>query len=197
MPAPGDFDGLVVMGGSPSAYSDAGFATRVAELDLVAAAVVSGMPVLGVCLGAQLIAHACGGEAHRGDPGLEVGWAPVTLTSPAATDPLFATVPTEFPALHWHGDTFVMPPGAVRLASSAMYENQAFRLGDRVWGLQFHIEIDAQGVRAYCNEDGIEQEAQSGGGVAAIIDATADALSVAGPIRDALFDRFAAMVAGC
>jgi len=195
LPAIDGFDGLVVMGGSPSAYSDDGFPSRRAELALVADAVDRAVPVLGICLGAQLIAHACGGEARKGDAGLEVGWAPVRLLPAAHDDELFSGEPVEFPALHWHGDTFLMPPGAVRLASSAMYENQAFRLGDCVWGVQFHIEIDADGVRSYCGDDDSETEAAAGGGVASIIAATPTALAQVEPIRDRVFDRFAQRVA--
>lgn len=193
VPRAADCDALVVMGGSPSAFSDDGFPTRGAELALIAACVDAGKPVLGVCLGAQLIAHACGGEAVAGDGGPEVGWSPVRLVEPgAATDPLFGGLPARFPALHWHRNTFVRPPAAVLLASTDRYENQAFRLHDHVWGIQFHIEVDARAVAAFCRED--PEGAGAGDGADTILRATPEALRLVEPTRDHVFDRFAALV---
>ena len=150
-PVPGrasDFDGLVVMGGPMSAVSDVGFPTRRQEIALVADALDVALPTLGVCLGSQLLAVAAGGRVMAGRDGLEVGWARVRVDAAAADDPLFSTVPTELTVLHWHGDTYELPSGAVPLASSASYAQQAFRVGDRAWGLQFHVEVDQIAVDA-------------------------------------------------
>jgi GMP synthase-like glutamine amidotransferase len=99
------------------------------------------MAVLGVCLGAQQLAAALGAEVVTG-PAPEIGTRSVTLTDDGARDPVLGPGGPELPAVHWHGDTFGIPPGAVRLASSDRYQNQAFRHGRCVYGLQFHVEVD-------------------------------------------------------
>jgi len=98
------------------------------------------IPVLGVCLGAQQLAAALGGEVRRGAVP-ECGVGEVHLTAAALADPVFGPAPTPLPCVHWHGDTFSLPPGAVHLARSDAYENQAFRVGTRAYGLQFHVEV--------------------------------------------------------
>ena len=145
------FDGLVVMGGPMSADSDDGFPTRRQELTLLAEAVEFGLPTLGVCLGAQLLAAATGGRILRGASGPEIGWAPVHLQATAADDLLLASVPGELSVLHWHGDTFDLPPGGVLLASNDRYDHQAFRIGPRAWGFQFHLEVDQDAVSAFAH----------------------------------------------
>lgn len=137
---PGDFDMLVIMGGPMNVYEEAEYPWLVEEKRLIAQAVEEGKLVLGVCLGAQLLADALGGPVTRGrEP--EIGWYPVTLTPEARDVAAFAAMPERFTPLHWHGDTFAIPPGAVRLASSEACENQAFATHDgRAIGLQFHLE---------------------------------------------------------
>src|SRR5437867_13049030 len=99
----------------------------------------AGMPVLGICLGAQLIAKAAGAEVTAGEE-KELGWYPLTLTEEGKKDRLLAGLPDTLPVFQWPGETFDVPRGAVRLAGSGGYSNQAFRLGDQVHGLQFHLE---------------------------------------------------------
>jgi GMP synthase (glutamine-hydrolysing) len=99
--------------------------------------------VLGVCLGSQLLAATLGARVHPG-PGKEIGWLPVTRTDASATDPLFRDLPTSFVALHWHGDIFDLPQGAVSLARSALTEHQAFRSGENAYGLLFHLEASEE-----------------------------------------------------
>ncbi len=152
------YDGVVVMGGPMSATSDDRFPSRRAEIALLADALERGVPALGVCLGAQLLAVAGGGTVYRGANGAEIGWAPVALSRDAADDPLFSGVPSSLTVLHWHGDTFDLPPGAVHLASSRHYRNQAFRCGSAAWGLQFHLEVDAGAVAAFTRAFGDEAE---------------------------------------
>jgi GMP synthase (glutamine-hydrolysing) len=94
-------------------------------------------------LGAQLLASAAGARIYPGDRGFELGIHPVHLTATARRDPVFGDLPTDWFVAHWHGDTFDSVPGAIALASSEQYEQQAFRLGN-AWGLQFHPELDAQ-----------------------------------------------------
>ncbi|MBI4729085.1 MAG: type 1 glutamine amidotransferase [Acidobacteria bacterium] len=187
-PALDGFGALVVMGGPMAAYSDDGFPTRRAELDLLAEAVREGIPTLGVCLGAQLLAHATGGRARPGT-GLEIGWGPIILTEEAGSDPLLAGCPRDQVVVHWHGDTYDPPPGAVRLASSPRYPEQAFRAGERAWGLQFHIEMTPEAVERWFPGD--VGEPDSGGVVAG----APGALAALAPVRAAVLGRFAELVA--
>lgn len=134
----GSMRGLVVMGGPMGVHDDLPWLG--AERALIRAAVEKGCPVLGVCLGAQQLAAALGAEVVRG-PGPEWGIGDVHLTVAALSDPVFAAAPTPLPCVHWHEDTFTLPEGAVRLAGNQAYENQAFRVGPRAYGLQFHVEV--------------------------------------------------------
>jgi GMP synthase-like glutamine amidotransferase len=141
LPDFGDFAGIVAMGGPMGAYDDAAFPWLAAEKRLIAEAVHAGTPFWGVCLGSQLLAAALGARVYAG-PAAEVGMLPVYATDAAAADPVFASAPRQFAALQWHGDTFDLPDGAVQLARSEQYEQQAF-VFKRAYGLQFHLEIDA------------------------------------------------------
>jgi GMP synthase-like glutamine amidotransferase len=187
-------DGLVVMGGPMSAGADEGFPTRRAELDLLAEALDAGLPTLGVCLGAQLLALAGGGMVYPGADGPEIGWGPVELTASAAEDPLLADLPGRLTVMHWHGDTFDLPPGAAPLATSSRYRNQAFRHGPRAWGLQFHLEIDQQAVAAFLDAFGPDA-ARAGTTASAISADSAAALAALRPHRTRILSRFAALVA--
>ena len=106
-------------------------------------AVEAGRPFLGVCLGVQLLAAALGARVHPAE-GPEVGLLEVELTAEGRTDPLFAGLDERLVSLQWHGDTFDLPVGAVRLASSPAARNQAFRAGERAYGIQFHLEVTAE-----------------------------------------------------
>jgi GMP synthase-like glutamine amidotransferase len=130
--------GLVVLGGPMSVHDDLGWLEP--ERVLLRAAVEAGLPVLGVCLGAQQLAAALGGQVTRG-PAPEVGVGEVHLTEEAFDDRVIGPAPTPLPCVHWHGDTFTLPEGAVRLAGNEAYENQAFVVGDKAYGLQFHVEV--------------------------------------------------------
>jgi GMP synthase (glutamine-hydrolysing) len=144
-PVPADatgLDGLVVMGG-PMGVDEADRHPNLgSELRLLESALGRGVPVLGVCLGSQLLAAALGARVENG-PAKEIGWYPVTLEPPAREDPLFAPLPESFHALHWHGDVFELPKGAVRLARSERTAIQAFRHG-KAWGLLFHAEVTSR-----------------------------------------------------
>ena len=189
------FSGLVIMGGPMSAASDEGFPTRQVELSLLADAVLQGTPVLGVCLGAQLLALAAGGAVFKGSVGPEIGWGQVTLQAATTTDLLLHGLPPSLEALHWHGDTFDLPPDATHLASSSAYKHQAFRIGANAWGFQFHLEVDQGAIDGFLDSFGDEARAAAGG-PSAIRTRTPVALGILEPVRNVVLDRFAQLVAG-
>jgi GMP synthase-like glutamine amidotransferase len=144
VPTVNDFDMLIAMGGPMSVNDEAHFPWLRAEKALVRDAVAAGIPVLGVCLGAQLIASACGARVYRNSL-REIGWFPVQRV--AGATPAFR-FPSEMTVFHWHGETFDLPAGATLLARSEGCEHQAFQIGRTVIGLQFHLEMTAEGVTA-------------------------------------------------
>ncbi len=137
-------DVLFVLGGPCGAYEGASYPWLDAEIAVVRERIAAGGAVLGVCLGAQLIATALGARVFPGSAGTEIGWAPVRITDAGRAGPLSAL--DGVPVMHWHGDTFDLPEGATLLASTNRYANQAFAVGDRVLGLQFHPEADGTGI---------------------------------------------------
>lgn len=141
--------GLVVMGGPMSANDDYPYLVR--ELQLIEKALVLGMPVLGVCLGAQLLARAAGAGVYR-NPVKEIGWAPVYWTEAARQDSLFYGLDQPETVLHWHGETFDLPAGAEWLAWSRACHHQAFRIG-QAYGLQFHLEVTPEMVSDWLSQD--------------------------------------------
>src|ERR1051325_9437695 len=132
--------GLIVLGGPMAVYEAERHAFLRTESGLVERALNAGRPVLGVCLGAQLIASVLGARVYAGER-REVGWAPITLTDDGRNDPVFGLLEPTVTVFHMHGDTYELPPDARNLARSAVYEQQAFRWGDLVYGLQFHLEF--------------------------------------------------------
>jgi GMP synthase-like glutamine amidotransferase len=143
-PPPGEVELLIVMGGPMSANDEDRLPWVRAEKDFIRETIASGAAVLGVCLGAQLIASALGATVVRNRV-KEIGWFEVEGLAPLAAGAL--GLPKSFMAFHWHGETFDLPPGAVRLARSAACENQAFQIGDRIVGLQFHLETTPESAQ--------------------------------------------------
>lgn len=135
--------GLILMGGPMGVYEADKYPVITEECRLIAETVAQNLPVLGVCFGSQLLAKAIGGEVFPGHQA-EVGIGTITLTKAGIEDPLFRNLEPEVPVFHWHGDTFSLPSEATLLASSAVYPHQAFRYGELAYGLQFHVEPDAE-----------------------------------------------------
>jgi GMP synthase-like glutamine amidotransferase len=147
-PIPGidSFDVLVVMGGPMGAADEMTFRWLRDGKHVIEKAIGAGKTVLGVCLGAQLIASVLGAKVCR-NPQKEIGWFPVSLAPGAKESKTFGRLPDSFEAFHWHGDTFDLPAGCTHLASSAGCTNQAFESADgRVLGLQFHLEVTQDGI---------------------------------------------------
>jgi GMP synthase-like glutamine amidotransferase len=138
-PPVGEYDLLVVMGGPMGVYDEQDHPWLAGEKKAIEAAVAGNKAVLGICLGAQLVAVVLGGAVTR-NPVPEIGWFKVTLTPEGQAEPVLAGLPESFYAFHWHGDTFSIPSGAVHAASSAACPNQAFVYKGKVIGLQFHLE---------------------------------------------------------
>jgi GMP synthase (glutamine-hydrolysing) len=134
-------DLLVVLGGPLSAYEEDRYPFLLDELRLIERCLRGRVPVLGFCLGAQLMARALGVRVYPGTA-KEIGFAPIELTAEGAASCLRHLQRAGNQVLHWHGDTFDLPAGATRLASTAITPNQAFNIGDRTLALQFHVEAD-------------------------------------------------------
>ena len=148
-------DWLVVMGGPMNIYQEKDYPWLIKEKEFISKAIEADKTILGVCLGAQLIADVLGARVYGGQH-KEIGWFPIALTSEAKTSKPFETLPEHLTVFHWHGDTFDLPAGAVQLARSAGCEQQAFLYNDRVLGLQFHLESTRESVQKliqHCKDD--------------------------------------------
>lgn len=145
-PSAGAFDWVVVMGGPMNVYEEREYPWLVAEKRCIREAVAMDRRVLGICLGAQLLADVLGAKVTR-NAQKEIGWFPVELTSAARRSDLFADFPACFEAYHWHGDTFGIPAGALHIAGSRACTHQAFVAGTRSVGLQFHLETTPQSAQ--------------------------------------------------
>jgi GMP synthase-like glutamine amidotransferase len=152
--SPREFSGLAFMGGPMSVNDD--LAWIAAELQLIRAAADAGVPVLGHCLGGQLIAKALGGAVTR-NPVKEIGWGRVEVLENGTAEEWFGRGMRSFISFHWHGETFSIPPGATRILSSPHCENQAFTLGPHL-GMQCHVEMTPELIRAWCQDWGKEVE---------------------------------------
>jgi GMP synthase (glutamine-hydrolysing) len=193
LPAVEEFDGIVAFGGEQSVRDIARNPLLRAEAELLRDAVERGVPVLGVCLGAQLLAHALGGSVAR-LPRRLVAWAPIEPLPAAAGDPVLGSLPAGAMALHWNEDGFEPPPGAVELLARPGGSTEGFRYGERAWGVQFHPEVDPDSLDGWyrlgyeLTEAGVTEEQAR----------AADALHLHGQreLSKAIFGGFARVVAG-
>jgi GMP synthase (glutamine-hydrolysing) len=159
LPDTDSFTHLLIMGGPMAVYEMRRYAYLLNEALLIDRAIKAERHVLGVCLGAQMIAHVLGAKVYSGLR-KEIGWYEVALSAEGMNDPIMPVLSlpgkNRAEVFQWHGDTFDLPAGAVRLASSDLYPNQAFRYHDRVYALQFHIEVTPAIVRDWlASEQGI------------------------------------------
>ena len=192
LPSPDEVDGIVTLGGEQSVRDVARYDYLVAETALLREAVAREVPVLGICLGSQLLAHALGGAVRRASR-RSVEWRNLRPTAEGVQDPLVSALDLPVPALHWNEDVFSLPPGAVELLEAPDEGVEAFRAGPRAWGLQFHPDADAVNLNSwYAHAEWLEEaglgEAQARAADAAHM-ARQDASS------RALFEAFARVVA--
>jgi GMP synthase (glutamine-hydrolysing) len=141
---------LIVMGGPMSVSDSLPWLRR--EESYLRRAISSGVPVLGICLGAQLLAKCLGAQVSPMGR-KEIGWHAIRWTANGQTDPLFEGLPAEETFFHWHGENFSIPPGADRLAETDLCANQGFRAGSNLYGLQFHPEVTPEMIACWCRED--------------------------------------------
>jgi GMP synthase (glutamine-hydrolysing) len=195
---PEDCSALVVMGGTMGVNEQEQHPWIERELALIRQAIDTARPVLGVCLGAQILAAAGGANVYPGDPPKEIGWGTIKLTPEGRSDPLsrfLANPATAEPTnvFQWHGDTFDLPPGGVLLAGSARFPQQAFRLGRAAYGLQFHFEVTEQMIRHWV---GLWRKEMESAGVTAdeILSALKEHLPLLNRRGEELVRAFAALI---
>jgi GMP synthase (glutamine-hydrolysing) len=179
---------LVVLGGPMGAYEADRYPFLAAEIDLLRARLVAGRPSIGLCLGAQLLAAACGSTVRRGEHGKVIGVGPVRRVPAALNEALVRRVPDTFDVVHWHGDTFDPVPG-VQLFSGATYPPQGFRIG-RSWGLQFHAELGPDDFRSWVEETAPQLE-RRGRNPRALLTEGLPRLEAALPVLDTLLRSLA------
>ena len=149
------YDTLIVLGGPMNVYEEDKYPCLARQNQAIKQAVSLGMPYLGICLGAQLLAKALGAKVVA-NPIKEIGFGHVQLTWEATRDSLFRGLPQELPVFQWHGDTFIIPAGAIRLASSPYCGNQAFCYGQKAYALQFHLEVTPAMIKKWASKNEAE-----------------------------------------
>ncbi len=155
LPEPEQLDALVVLGGPMSIKEEEKYPWLIEEKRFLERVIKHDVPVLGICLGAQLLAHVLGAKVYP-NAEKEIGWFPVTRTVPANANKLASVLPEKMEVFHWHGDTFDIPDSAVQLYRSDVCENQAFAYNDKIVGLQFHLETTPASLDSlinHCSEE--------------------------------------------
>lgn len=162
LPKASEIHCLIVMGGPMNVDESDIFPFLPSEIALIKNCLSAKRPMLGICLGSQLIAKALGSRVFA-NPVREVGWHPITLLSSAAHDPLFSACPKTFNVFHWHGDTFNLPVGATLLATTPQCQNQAYCIQSNVYGFQFHLEVTPTMLQHWVADDNSEAYIRSAG----------------------------------
>jgi GMP synthase-like glutamine amidotransferase len=145
------YSGLIILGGPMNVYEEDKYPYLKDEDILIKKAINKDTPLLGICLGGQLIAKATGVKVRKGAR-KEIGWYKLNLTRHGMQDRAFKVLPDELTVFQWHGDTFDIPAGAAHLAGSGLFPNQAYRVGNKVYGLQFHLEVTQEMIRRWISE---------------------------------------------
>ncbi|MGH7897683.1 MAG: glutamine amidotransferase-related protein [Candidatus Binatia bacterium] len=192
------YRGLVILGGPMNVDQVAQHPHLATEIELIRDAVDRGVPILGICLGAQLIAKALGAEVRAGER-KEIGWHDVSLTDEGKKDPLIGHLGERQRVFQWHGDVLDLPSGAVHLASSERCTHQAFRVGTNVYGLQFHLEADESLIERWLGVPELRHDIES---ATEPIDPrdirreTHERIRHLAPIADRVFDGFIGVLGG-
>lgn len=196
-PSVSDVRALVVMGGPMGVYEQSRHPFLTREIEFIRGAVAADKPVLGICLGSQLIAAALGARVYP-NADKEIGWYPLAAEPAAGDDFLFSGWPAASIIFQWHGDTFDLPAGAAHLFSSPLCRHQAFRFGKNVYGLQFHPEVDDAMIRDWLGQPDADRElAPFGAGKREQIERdTRSHLEDLSRRTEAVFDNFARLCAG-
>jgi GMP synthase (glutamine-hydrolysing) len=157
LPRLDDLNHIVILGGPMNVYEEDHYPFLKVEDLFIKEAIERGKAILGICLGAQLIAKALGAKVFKASV-KEIGWYDVSLTRIGFRDPLFSSLPKTFPVFQWHGDTFEIPKAGKLIATSTDVPHQAFRYGENVYGLQFHLEVTEEMIKDWINsyEDELE-----------------------------------------
>ncbi|MEM9301811.1 MAG: type 1 glutamine amidotransferase [Pseudomonadota bacterium] len=191
------YDGLIVLGGPMNVDQMDDYPHLAVEAEAIRRAVEAGKPVLGICLGAQLLAHAFGATVGPA-PQWEIGWYPLATTAAGDADPVVQALGPETTLFEWHGQTFTMPEGAERLMTGTQCENQAFRLGENAYGFQFHLEVDEHLVNRWLTIKGYKRELEdsdAGTTVARVADETRHHMAGSRTVAREVFDAFLDQVA--
>lgn len=155
------YSALIVLGGPMGVYEDDKFPFIAKELKLIRSALKDNLPILGICLGAQMLAKAAGAEVYKGGK-KEIGWYEAELTEEGEDDRLFLGLPRKFTVFQWHGDTFDVPANGLNLVSSELFPNQVIKAGPRAYGIQFHLEVTEEMIKSWIKENSGELEALKG-----------------------------------
>jgi GMP synthase-like glutamine amidotransferase len=155
LPSVDDCDAIISLGGPMNVYETKKYPFLEKEEELFRKALKKRIPLLGICLGAQLLAKVCGAKVTKAE-NREIGWYEIKFCEAAAGDPLFKSLGQGIPVFQWHEDTFEIPKSATLLASTTTCENQAFRVADFAWGLQFHPEMTKEMIETWLNDTSLK-----------------------------------------
>lgn len=158
---PPGYSALIVLGGPMGVYDEDRFPFITDELKLIESAIAKDAPLLGVCLGSQMLAKAAGARVYKGKA-KEIGWYDLDINTEGEKERLLLGLPGTIRVFQWHGDTFDVPDGAVNLASSELFDNQMIRVGKRAYGLQFHLEVTVDMIRDWIGVNSEELKALKG-----------------------------------
>jgi len=157
------YNGLIILGGHMGVYEAEKYTHIKTEIKLIEEALRRNIPILGICLGSQMLAHVLGAEVRKSEE-KEIGWYDISLTKEGLVDPLFNHFNPEQKVFQLHGDTFDVPKSAVHLASSELCTGQAFRYGDKVYGIQFHLEVDQPMIHRWLENHRNQHEIETSNG---------------------------------